>query len=78
VFLYVIYQNPSDYPGFFCVRKWTVLTCPPSSVALIGKVSTLEEARELIPQNKEKMPVFLNDDPVIVEVWACIESTIPT
>ena len=66
---YAIYYNPSDVPGKYVVRRWWIdvgsLTPDPDRHV----VDTLEEARKLIPDGFTCVPRYMNDDPVIVEVW---------
>ena len=63
--IYVIYQNPSDFPGKFVLRRWVGLN-PDQKPAVC---MTLAEARRAVPPNKYRLPRFDNDDPVIVETW---------
>ena len=65
--LFVIYQNPSDFPGKFVVRKWEEKVADQEPTAV---VETLEAAREAVP----KWAHFClkrdpKDDPCIVETW---------
>lgn len=68
---YCIYKSPSDYPGQFVVRKWTIGagTLTPS-MEPHGIYDTLDEARESIPLTHrvcvQRSP---EDDPVILETW---------
>lgn len=69
---FTIYENPSDFPGKFVVRGWTInesgqllVDAEPTAV-----VNTLVNARQAVPADCCAM---LNrshlDDPVIKEVW---------
>lgn len=68
--IYVIYENPSDYPGKFVVRRqlamrgriWVDLV----PLAVVG---TVEEARGHIPEGCVCLSRDPSDDPVIVETW---------
>lgn len=68
--LYVIYENPSDFPGKFVVRKHTIIgnhTCvdlEPTTVC-----DTLDQARAQIPIGHVNLHRYQEDDPVIKEVW---------
>lgn len=70
MWIYVVYDNPSDYPGKFVVRRQTpingivVAENKPMIIA-----STLEEARAAIPRDLMRFPRDPSDDPVIVESW---------
>lgn len=66
---YVIYKNPQDYPNKFVVRVWIIGSGTVQAGPMICAVDTIEEARESLPDGVDPMPVFDNDDPVIVEVW---------
>jgi hypothetical protein len=73
LFHYVIYDKPSDHPDHFVVRKWSIRDGDLKPLDIVGVTLSLEAARDLIPVDRIDMPVFENDDPVIVEVWACDE-----
>lgn len=60
-----IYDHPSDYPDSFVARVWDAN----HPTHLIALADTLDGIRATIPPNMTKMPRFLRDDPVIVEVW---------
>ena len=68
--VYVVYYNPSDYPGLYVVRRQvagrgtiTVDAKP------LGVSATLKEVRSFIPSHAEQFPRDPNDDSTIVEVW---------
>jgi len=67
---YVIYDNPSDYPGKFVVRRITVGR---GSVLMsehpLAVTETLLAARKSIPPGLHRVERFTADDPVICEVW---------
>lgn len=68
--MYVVYQNPSDYPGRFVVRKWTVTAAGPvagNEPIFVGE--TLQGARDAIPRGLIATRRCEEDDPVILEVW---------
>ena len=69
--MFTIYENPSDFPGKFVVRKHAVghggvqlVAGSPEAV-----VDTLEEARAVIPGGRVSVGREAGDDPVIVETW---------
>lgn len=69
---YVIYNNPSDYPNKFVVRKF--LTVGEGTVAAqfnsVGVVDSIEEARALVPKEyNHKIARLPQDEPQIAEVW---------
>ncbi len=73
--LYAIYENPSDYPGSFVVRRWVMrfpLTAGRAAHpdrqphALCG---SLAEARAALPAGLVNIGRRPQDDAVIVEVW---------
>lgn len=63
--IFVIYDHPTDHPDDFVVRKWIGL----DPREIVGKASTLEDARKLVPAGASRMPRFAGDDRVIVETW---------
>lgn len=69
--MYVVYRNPSDYPGKYVVREWSLspggVLCAnmnPHAVA-----DTIEDARESIPDDAARLLRHAEDDPVIEETW---------
>lgn len=68
--MYVIYFNPSDYPGKFVCRKWLINNGKPvPMLGLVGKAHSLEEIRQTVPAGLYRMPRFPFDDIAIKEVW---------
>ncbi len=65
---YVVYENPSDFPGKFVVRIHTI-----SEVGrFFGEAnafSSLDEARKSVPPGLVKFRRSPMDDPRIVETW---------
>lgn len=67
---FVIYENPSDYPGRFVVRRFVIdgsalkVAVHPAAIC-----DTIEHARFVIPDGFMKMMPHPDDDPVIVETW---------
>lgn len=71
---WIVYFNPSDYPGLYVVRPWDIVRgeLEPRSRREHWLCSTLEEARALILRGDPGLyclPRNPGDDPVIVEVW---------
>lgn len=64
--LYVVYENPSDFPGCFVVRKWRG-NVPEREPLSVG--SSIDEARSALPEGLHRMNRLEQDDPVIREVW---------
>ena len=64
----VIYDNPSDYKGYFVARVWDL--DKPTDTLMLKKV--LRKIREDIKANLPNMVTLArakSDDPVIVETW---------
>ena len=64
--VFAVYQNPSDYPGKFVVRKFVGEN--PDEKPLCVE-DTLEEARKKIPAGLHRADRIPNDDVVIIETW---------
>ena len=70
--IWVVYDNPRDYPGFFIARKRTVEAGKDVPTNEVLKAKSLEEIRERIHEvmpNGFMIPRDETDDPVIVECW---------
>jgi hypothetical protein len=68
--IYVIYRNPSDYPGKWVLRAQDAgagRTVTPHQDCFV--CDTLEQARECVPPGLVHMPRHPDDDPVIYETW---------
>jgi hypothetical protein len=68
--MYAIFDSPRDFPGFFVVRGWTIgegILVPDDKET--AKVSTIEEAREAIPDGLVQIEKSPFDDPAMAEVW---------
>lgn len=64
--IYVIYDNPRDYPGKFVVRRWIGLqACAEPE----GVFTTINEARTVVPAGAVFITPYDTDDPCIAEVW---------
>ena len=64
--MYVVYENPKDFPGKFVVRHWKGLAADMEPTAIVG---CLAEARAAIPEHCVCIHRFKEDDPAILEVW---------
>jgi hypothetical protein len=64
--IFVVYENPLDYPGMFVVRRWMGEVPDPFPVIV---AETLTEARKVIPNGSVKLMPYAGDDPVILETW---------
>ena len=69
--VWVIYEDPSDFPGKFVVRRRMVLADGAEKVARDpdAVVDDLESARAAVPDGLMVFPRDPTDDPVIVETW---------
>lgn len=68
--MYVVYENPSDYPGKFVVRRWLIYRGVRNPTKLAHAVGTsLEDVRCSIPHGLIQIDRSPSDDPVIVETW---------
>lgn len=61
---WIIFYNPSDYPGKYVTQKWHITVAEDAVVT-----DTLDQARAGVPPNLYKLPRFDKDEPVVVEVW---------
>lgn len=67
---FVVYKNPTDYPGKFVVRRFVIslgaFTADPVPLIVCENI---EEARESIPEWAAMICRDPNDAPAIQEVW---------
>jgi hypothetical protein len=63
--LWVIYENPADFPGRVVARRW--LLDSPTKEYFVG--DTVEEVAAMLPRGLFKLPRSPIDDPCIVETW---------
>lgn len=63
--IWVVYNSPIDFPGFFVARKW--VGEEPTSELVRG--ATLEEVRGKLPGGLYKLNRHEADDPKIIETW---------
>lgn len=64
--MFVIYEDPKDYPGQFVVRRWLGLEPDPKPLMV---TDDLIKARASIPEYCTMLGRFTDDDPAIKEVW---------
>lgn len=69
--VWVIYENPADYPGRFvtrrqCVHRGGAIRIDPEPACV---ARTLDEAREAVPKNLTRFPPQPGDVPQIYETW---------
>ena len=69
--LFVVYENPKDFPDKYVVRLWeinrNVKKTLPTPYCVVK--DTLEEARKAIPHNLYRFGRDSCDDPVVIETW---------
>jgi hypothetical protein len=69
--MFVVYDNPSDNPGKFVVRRWPDCLAPvpmPEATPMIV-CDALDVARAAIPPWAVRLERNADDDPAICEVW---------
>jgi hypothetical protein len=67
--MYVIYDRPKDYPNLFVLRRWQIEGGVEKPLNIMATGPTVAEVRKSVPAGSIRMPVYDNDDPVILEVW---------
>lgn len=67
--IWVVYENPSDYPGKYVLRRQTAEKGSISKDSECVVKDSYEELIEHIPQGKTRINRDLQDDPVIMETW---------
>lgn len=71
--MFIIYRNPSDYPGKFIVRQWIVGGGPlRAAKEPLAIADTLQLARICLHTARPGLTLlgrFDDDDPAIEEVW---------
>lgn len=69
--MYVVYHNPSDYPGEYVIRRQVVKphgVLDKDPVPLAHGMNYTEVLNHL-PKGVFRLPRDSRDDPVILEVW---------
>jgi len=75
IHFWVIYENPSDYPGKFVVRKHSVRLkegTKDTEIVIAPDCSlhnTLDDARGAVPPFLYRLGRQEGDDPCIADVW---------
>jgi hypothetical protein len=70
MWFYVVYRNPSDYPGLYVVRRhWVHSGGPIAEAAPLIVTQSLDSARAVIPADLYNIGRYPEDDPAILEVW---------
>ena len=67
--MWTVYQNPSDYPGSWVARVWTVSAGGPPVPGPVVVASSLDAVRDALPPGLYRVPAAPGDDPAIVESW---------
>lgn len=63
---YVVYKNPSDFPGWLVLRRWRGMTPDPVALAISD---SLEFVRDKVPLGCKNIGRLEGDDRAILEVW---------
>lgn len=72
LYMFTIYDDPTDHPGKFVVRRWWLDFPggePFKDTEPTAVVPTLEEARAAVPEGMYRLSRLPNDEPQIVETW---------
>lgn len=72
LYLFAIYDKPTDFPESFVVRRWAVTPMHPEpqpDPEPWGVCATLEHARQRIPAGLVRMHRMADDAPSVVETW---------
>jgi len=67
--LYVVYNQPFDFPQSWVVREWRVNADGVQVARHCACAGTLEEARAILPRGLVRTERWEQDDPAIHEVW---------
>lgn len=67
--MWVITENPTDFPGQFVARKWVLGRGYTAVTDAHHVADTLDAIRETIPAGMSNIGRQPNDEPVIVECW---------
>lgn len=69
LYMWVIYDHPSDHPDSFVVRRWRVTSNGPIADQECRLASSLPGARRYIPRHLSMLERADGDDPTVVETW---------
>lgn len=69
--VYAIYHNPTDFPGEYVLRPWSIERphTEPNPGALLARGRTLDYVRGFLPPGLCCLGRNASDDAAIVEVW---------
>ncbi len=67
--MWVVYNNPADYPGKWVVRLYLIGRGGAGVPAGAVVADTLEGVRAAIPPGLQRLERHAADDPVVYEVW---------
>lgn len=67
--MWVVTQNPTDYPGQFVAREWLIGGDVLGATLNHHVADTLDDVRDLIPPGLVQVDRHPKDDPAIVECW---------
>jgi hypothetical protein len=67
--IWVIYQNPRDFPGKWVLRAQMATPDGVTALPQCVVADSLDEARSRVPYGLIRMTRHPNDDPVIYETW---------
>lgn len=66
--MWVVYDSPSDYPGYWVARLHLSLPQPQATDCVLTAL-TLDTLHWLLPAGLTRLPRQPDDDPAIFEVW---------
>jgi hypothetical protein len=71
IFIYVVYDHPSDYPYSYVLKRFTTFTGTPiQDTSFIIKSDSLVPIREYVQKKSlTRLERHPKDDPVILECW---------
>lgn len=67
--MWVVTENPSDFPGLFVARRWEIARGSSMATADVVHSETLEGVRAQLPAWLTRIARDPRDDAVIVESW---------
>lgn len=67
--MYTIYDNPTDFSGWFVAREFKISAGRVISGDVIAKGRNLDIVRQQLPEGLHRIPRCPSDDKKIVEVW---------
>lgn len=67
--IFVIYFNPSDYPGRYVLRQWIIDSNQIIPTTNVHIEDTIKKVRKHLPKDVSIIVKNDMDDPCIVETW---------